>query len=573
MSFGHYFGLLVKQKRDEQGLTQPQLAKRIYGDEDYKSRVSEIEAGKSTRPQNNTVALFVEALGITDDEVVDCRVHGASKGRKRAVRKRQKVDGGDQRNTRGQTKARVASGPDHSALIRRLEDLTAKMIADRDRKDIWRSVRGYYASFQSTLAHLKSQEDGRSIAVRHFADIDRSVDLLRASAGHLRDLGYEQSAAENSLQMISKALVDLFGEGPDQKGIGISIDTNNSDAREDIETAEKLIGDIEPEAIRQAGTLLAGPLWGLIADIEPEPGKYVGFTAIDSRRKDLVEARGNDWIGGIAIELQVWLGQHAKRLPHKVCFRHRAESWCPEMVVIDPPDKRSMMGAAEDEARISDSERPEHEVVIARKFALGRYTVTFEEYDAYCEAVGIDLPKDRGWGRGRMPVINVSWDDAQKYFEWLNAQLGLAPGTYRLPSEAEWEFACRAGTRGPFWTGETITTDQANYDGNYPYGDGAKGEFRERTVAVHEMPNAVNPWGLAHMHGNVWEWCEDHWHDSYAEKDRPDDGRAWSGEGAARMLRGGSWILNGQHCRSASRIRGTSVNRFNEAGFRPTRSL
>ena len=261
--------------------------------------------------------------------------------------------------------------------------------------------------------------------------------------------------------------------------------------------------------------------------------------------------------------------------PHRTVFREVNEVWCPKMVVIDPPDKSFMMGAPEDKAKSRDSERPQHAVVIARKFALGRYTVTFEEFDAYCESVGNDLPYDRGWGRGRMPVINMSWDDAQRYFAWLNERLGLAPGTYRLPSEAEWEFACRAGTTGPFWTGETITTDQANYNGNYPYGDGARGEYRERTVAVHEMPNAVNPWGLAHMHGNVWEWTEDCWNSSYSVAGWPDDGSAWeTGDCEKRVLRGGSWFNNAGDLRSAYRNWDfTGIRGSYGFGFRVARTL
>jgi len=121
---------------------------------------------------------------------------------------------------------------------------------------------------------------------------------------------------------------------------------------------------------------------------------------------------------------------------------------------------------------------------------------------------------------------------------------------YTLPSEAQWEYACRAGTTTPFAFGETITPDLANYDGNFTYGEGRKGEFREQTTPVGMFP--ANAWGLQDMHGNVWEWCLDHWHESY--EGAPEDGSAWLSEGGeSRLLRGGSWRLDPGNCRSACR--------------------
>jgi len=160
------------------------------------------------------------------------------------------------------------------------------------------------------------------------------------------------------------------------------------------------------------------------------------------------------------------------------------------------------MGSPEDEAQRSSDER-QHEVVIAQPFALGQYPVTFAEHDRFCAATGRDKPEDECWGRGRRPVINVEWYDALAYCAWLSEQTGQ---TYRLPTEAEWEYACRAGTTTPFYFGATISTDQANYDGDHTYGSGRKSQNRRQTTSVGQF--SANAWGLYDMHGNVWEWTD-----------------------------------------------------------------
>ena len=145
---------------------------------------------------------------------------------------------------------------------------------------------------------------------------------------------------------------------------------------------------------------------------------------------------------------------------------------------------------------------------------------------------------------------------------------------YRLPSEAEWEYACRAGTTTPFSFGTTITPAQANYDGNYTYAGGPKGEYRRQTVPAGTLP--ANPWGLYEMHGNVWEWVEDVWHDSY--KGAPADGSAWTdreGNNSSRYRvdRGGSWLIYSRILRSANRIRLEPDNLIINLGFRVARTL
>ncbi len=247
-------------------------------------------------------------------------------------------------------------------------------------------------------------------------------------------------------------------------------------------------------------------------------------------------------------------------------------SWpTPQMFAI-PPGK-FLMGAPANEEGSGDAERPQHEVRIDQAFALGQHTVTFSEWDAAIAAgAKLQKPGDQGWGRGNRPVINVSWEDAQAYLAWLNERAGLAgrPDAYRLPSEAEWEYACRARTTTPFSFGATISTAQANYNGNATYGGGKKGEYRQKTTPVGSFP--ASAFGLHDMHGNVWEWCQDCWNDTY--NGAPNDGSAWTnGDCSLRVLRGGSWYYVPQYLRAASRGRNDPSDRGDGWGFRLARTL
>jgi formylglycine-generating enzyme required for sulfatase activity len=164
-------------------------------------------------------------------------------------------------------------------------------------------------------------------------------------------------------------------------------------------------------------------------------------------------------------------------------------------------------------------------------------------------------------------VINVNYKDAKAYTEWLSQKTGHA---YRLPSEAEWEYAARAGTTTPFHFGETINTDQANYNGNYAYSGGPKGVYRRQTVAVGSYRG--NALGLHDVHGNVWEWVEDCWNNNYA--DAPSDTNVWkAGDCRHRVMRGGSWNNSPWHVRSAFRIWHGTWERDSMFGFRVARTL
>jgi formylglycine-generating enzyme required for sulfatase activity len=221
---------------------------------------------------------------------------------------------------------------------------------------------------------------------------------------------------------------------------------------------------------------------------------------------------------------------------------------------------RFLMGSPADEPERDDNETP-HEVTISQGFWLFDTACT----QALWEAVMGNNPS-RFNGPDR-PVENVSWHDCQDFLQRLNERI---PGLdLSLPSEAQWEYPCRAGTTTPFSFGANIIPEQVNYNGEYPYADGKKGQYRGKTVPVASLP--PNPWGLYEMHGNVWEWCQDQWHDTY--QGAPTDGSAWEDReaGAARVLRGGSWLYGARGVRAAYRSRNAPDGRNGRVGFRCAR--
>ncbi|WP_338760829.1 SUMF1/EgtB/PvdO family nonheme iron enzyme [Massilia sp. METH4] len=254
----------------------------------------------------------------------------------------------------------------------------------------------------------------------------------------------------------------------------------------------------------------------------------------------------------------------------------------PDLVLI--PTGRFQMGGTEHEHVVARKagaqeswlarELPTHWVAIERSFALGRYPVTVGEWRRFVRAtaweskLGVD-PQAPGFEQDDWhPVVNVSWHDAQEYVRWLSLMTGAL---YRLPSEAEWEYACRAGSRTAFSFGDEIGTEYANYDGHFTYGAGVRGGFRGGTSKVGSFqPNA---WGLYDMHGNVWEWTADPAHDNY--EGAPLDGSAWEEDGdpARRMVRGGAWLYQPRYLRSAARNGYSAVLANDVVGFRVARKL
>ncbi|MEO0839264.1 MAG: formylglycine-generating enzyme family protein [Cyanobacteria bacterium J06643_5] len=228
-----------------------------------------------------------------------------------------------------------------------------------------------------------------------------------------------------------------------------------------------------------------------------------------------------------------------------------------EMAYI--PGGTFLMGLAEDEKSPfgRDNEKPQHQVTV-KPFYIGKFNVTQAQWKAIAELPKIKrkLKLDPAYFKGdNRPVERVSWHDVIEFFSRLSEAKGKK---YRLPSEAEWEYACRAGTATPFHYGETITGELANYGASFTYASERKGECRERTVPVGQFP--PNAFGLYDMHGNVWEWCQDNWHDNYVGA--PTDGSSWItkpwnvifGSPFMRVLRSGSWFGLPHYCHCACRF-------------------
>lgn len=225
-----------------------------------------------------------------------------------------------------------------------------------------------------------------------------------------------------------------------------------------------------------------------------------------------------------------------------------------EMVEI--PGGTFMMGSPPGEAERGDDESPLHQVTVP-KFFMGKYAVTQAQYQAI---MGTNPSKFTGEKR---PVEQVNWDQAVEFCKKLSQK---TKHTYRLPSEAEWEYACRARTNTPFYFGETITTDLVNYNGNYPYRSAPKGEYRQQTIDVGKFP--PNSFGLYDMHGNTWEWCLDVYHSNY--QNAPKDGSTWltGKDNNRKLLRGGGWNYVARYCRSANRISLARAGLNYRVGFR-----
>ncbi len=245
-------------------------------------------------------------------------------------------------------------------------------------------------------------------------------------------------------------------------------------------------------------------------------------------------------------------------LKSEASFKECAKD-CPEMIVV--PAGSFTMGSPAGEQGRFDNEGPQHQVTIARSFAVSKSDVTFADWDACVAVGGCPDVNDSGMGRGTKPVINVNWDDALQYAAWLSKMTGK---TYRLLSEAEWEYAARAGTTTAFFWGGEVGTANANCNGCDNHWGG-----RETSPVESFKPNAF---GLDDMAGNVWQWVQDCYHDDYSGL--PTDGSAWTGgDCSRRVVRAGSWYLAPRSVRSAYRFRLNADNQIIFLGFRVGRTL
>jgi formylglycine-generating enzyme required for sulfatase activity len=261
-------------------------------------------------------------------------------------------------------------------------------------------------------------------------------------------------------------------------------------------------------------------------------------------------------------------------------FYYRGSNWgytekLSEEIGLDMmsiPGGTFLMGSPDDEPERFDAESPQHEVTVS-PFFMGRYPITQAQWREVANWMAVagyplfdrELNPDPAYFKGdNRPVEQVTWDDATEFCQRLSAKTGK---TYRLPSEAEWEYACRAGTTTPFHFGDWPSVTLMNYAGNFTYNESPEGEYREQTVEVGSFPS--NSFGLHDMHGNVYEWCEDDWHNSY--EGALTDGSAWTEENRTetkRLLRGGSWDDNPGGCRSAMRDDDSRGLRSDNLGFR-----
>ena len=237
------------------------------------------------------------------------------------------------------------------------------------------------------------------------------------------------------------------------------------------------------------------------------------------------------------------------------------------MTMIKIPAGHCLMGSPPSEPQRRKSEGPQHQVNVG-EFLMAQTPITQAQWRAVATLPQVYRtlkPYPSRYMERDSPVDLVNWFDAMEFCSRLSQLTGRH---YTLPSEAQWEYACRAGTSTPFAFGATITPELANYNGESTYADGPKGINRGKTTAVGSFP--ANAWGMQDMHGTVWEWCLDHWHDSY--EGAPSDGSAWldqdAGENYPRLLRGGSWINDPRNCRSASREHVEPGNTGANIGFR-----
>ena len=281
-------------------------------------------------------------------------------------------------------------------------------------------------------------------------------------------------------------------------------------------------------------------------------------TIIDTSRHPLSDGTAPEWASGWGED------EHGIFVEITIDEVTQALRWC--------RPGQFLMGSPVDERERLDQEGPQIEVTFERGFWLFETPVTQALYKA---VTGQSPSRFEGPDR---PVEQVSWNDAKTFLDRINERF---PGLdLCLPSEAQWEYACRAGSMTPFepnvaraFSGASITPEEVNYDGNFPYDNAPEGEYREETVGVQDRPFRPNAWGLRHMHGNIFEWCEDEWHNSHegASPEGLPRQSSQQGGGSDRVIRGGSWYGHAWLCRAGFRNGFAASPRLGRFGFRPAR--
>jgi formylglycine-generating enzyme required for sulfatase activity len=414
-------------------------------------------------------------------------------------------------------------------------------------------------AFTHTLLQgLRVQGEGNCATVERLYDyLYHQVPELNHKHQKPRQTPYAIAEPATKLHLI---LVPKFATLAD--GLLLRSAAGEADNENDLELAEQLwihvlaVWPADPQAIKAVKRIAVK-----LANAVPHPAKPVPVETQASRSDEPVSLQTFQFeivtvnVAGKEIQRKPWTAQFFEEDLNGV-----------KLEIVSIPSGRFWMGSPQTEKDRTKYEDPQHWVTIP-EFFMGMYPVTQAQWKAVAALPKVkqDLKSDpANFKRGEdRPVEKVSWNDAVEFCRRLSQKTGRK---YRLPSEAEWEYACRAGTRTPYHFGETPTPELANYNGNHTYAQGPKGQYRIQTTTVGSfLPNAF---GLYDIHGNVWEWCEDIWHDSY--KGAPEDGSSWvdKNDNDYRLLRGGSWVSDPEYCRSAFRNRLTPDNRDGSIGLR-----
>jgi formylglycine-generating enzyme required for sulfatase activity len=377
---------------------------------------------------------------------------------------------------------------------------------------------------------------------------ERYLETVKAYLSDRRDLSADQTKRE-----LKDRQLQLKLEDGDIKALQPEIDRLakeqrvKEEERKAREEEAKRMADAEAERLAE---LQRAKEEEERKDREEEANRGPALIQISAHRGELVRV-GNEWQQNTE---QITVSGYEQELAKGIAI-----------TMLQIPAGSFQMGSPATEAERGSDEDPQHRVQL-QSFFLGQTPVTQAQWKEVASWPQVDLklnPDPARFKGTNRPLEQVSWEEAMEFCCRLSQRTKLA---YTLPSESQWEYACRAGTTSPFAFGDTLMPDLANYDGNYAYGSGPKGQYRRKTTEVGSFP--ANAWGLQDMHGNVWEWCLDHWHDDYLGA--PSDGSAWvnGGDQTMRLLRGGSWYRYPWYCRSAGRNRWLLDDRNDNVGFR-----